>query len=109
MCQLILVQDFFRIVPYVLATNRIFFTIALYPPSRPNAYENLPGTEKIDENIACTPQLYGYCNRKLYENLDEMQTGTRLATYHSFEDHIPPGYQLEETTVDSLLKFWIKI
>jgi hypothetical protein len=32
-----------------------------------------------------------------------------LATYHSLEDHIPTGYQLEEADVDNLLKFWIKI
>jgi hypothetical protein len=72
-------------------------------------YENLMDTDKIDENITCTPQLYRYYNRKLYEKLDEMRPGTRLATYHSLEDHIPTGYQLIESAVDNLLKFWIKI
>ncbi len=72
-------------------------------------YENLPGTEKIDEDIECAPELYNYYNRKLYEKLEGLQTGTRLATFHSLEDNIPPSYQMVETNVENLLKFWIKL
>ncbi len=72
-------------------------------------YENLMDTDKIDNKIKCTPALYNYYNRKLYEKLDALETGTRLATFHSLEDHIPPTYQMVEVWVGSLLKFWIKL
>ena len=72
-------------------------------------YENLVDTDKIDDNIECTTELYNYYNRKLYEKLEELQTGTRLATFHSLEDNIPPNYQMVETQVGNLLKFWIKL
>jgi SAM-dependent methyltransferase len=72
-------------------------------------YENLMDTEKIDDKIACNPGLYNYYNRKLYEKLEELQTGTRLATFHCLEDHMPRSYQLVEEQVGNLLKFWIKL
>ena len=72
-------------------------------------YENLMDTDKIDDKIACTPELYNYYNSKLYEKLEEMPAGTRLATFHSLEDHIPRSYQLAEAPIGNLLKFWIKI
>jgi|SRR5579859_5646860 len=72
-------------------------------------YENLEGTEKIDDSIECTPELYSLYNRRFYEKLEGLQTGTRLATFHSLEDHIPPSYQMVEAQVGSLLKFWIKL
>jgi len=71
-------------------------------------YENLTNTEKIDNNIECTPELYDYYNQKLYDKLDKMRAGTRLATFHSLEDNIPPNYQLLEARSSNLLKFWIK-
>jgi SAM-dependent methyltransferase len=72
-------------------------------------YENLMDTEKIDDNIECKPELYNYYNRKLYEKMEELRTGTRLATFHCFEDNIPSSYQLVDNQVGSLLKFWIKL
>ncbi len=72
-------------------------------------YENLIDTDKIDDSIECTPELYNYYNRKLYEKLAELQPGTRLATFHSFDDNLPSSYQLVESQVGSLLKFWIKL
>ena len=72
-------------------------------------YENLAGTDKIDDNIICRPELYEYYNRRLYKKLEGLKPGTRLATYHSLEDHIPPAYQLVESRADNLLKFWIKV
>jgi SAM-dependent methyltransferase len=72
-------------------------------------YENLLDTEKIDDTIACNPGLYNYYNRKLYEKLEGLKTGTRLATFHCLEDHMPRSYQLVEEQVGCLLKFWIKL
>jgi len=71
-------------------------------------YENLVDTDKIDDNITCSPDLYNYYNRYLYKKLDKRPAGTRLVTYHSLEEEIPPAYQLVEAEVENLLKFWVK-
>ncbi len=71
-------------------------------------YENLVDTDKIDDAIAYSPELYNYYNRYLYKKLDKRPAGTRLVTYHSLEEEIPPAYQLVEAQVEHLLKFWIK-
>jgi SAM-dependent methyltransferase len=72
-------------------------------------YENLVDTDKIDESISYSGELYNLYNRFLYKKLDEMRPGTRLATFHCLEDKIPPSYHLAETKLDCLLKFWVKI
>ena len=72
-------------------------------------YENLVGTDKIDENIDYSPELYNYYNRYLYKNLDQKPAGTRLATFHSLQDEIPPDYHVVGSEINNLLKFWIKI
>lgn len=71
-------------------------------------YENLIDTEKIDESIDYSVELYNYYNRQLYSNLKEMPFGTRIVTFHSLEEEIPPGYHLVEAQMDNQLKFWIK-
>lgn len=72
-------------------------------------YENLAGTEKIDDSIHYSAELYNYYNRYLYKQLDGMPAGTRLATFHSLEDEVPPGYHVVGSELDNLLKFWIKV
>jgi hypothetical protein len=72
-------------------------------------YENLIGTYKIDETIDYSDELYNYYNRYLYNQLAQKQAGTRLATYHTLEDHIPPSYHIVMSEMDDLLRFWIKI
>lgn len=72
-------------------------------------YENLVATDKIDDSIAYSTELYNYYNRYLYKKLDEMRSGTRLVTFHSLEEEIPPGYHLVEAQVESQLKCWIKM
>jgi SAM-dependent methyltransferase len=72
-------------------------------------YENLADTEKIDDNISYSYKLYNLYNRFLYKKLDEMPSGTRLATFHCLEDKIPASYHLIESKVGCLLKFWMKI
>ncbi|MBO9563972.1 MAG: methyltransferase domain-containing protein [Niastella sp.] len=71
-------------------------------------YEHLTDMDKIDENITFSTALYNYYNRYLYKKLDAMPAGTRLATFHTLEDRVPPGYCLAESHVGTLLKFWIK-
>lgn len=72
-------------------------------------YENLYGTEKIDNSIDYSPELYAYYNHYLYKQLELKPAGTRLATFHSLEYEIPPGYHEVGSAFDNLLKFWIKI
>ncbi len=72
-------------------------------------YENLSGTSKIDNSIDYSAELYYYYNRYLYKQLEQKPAGTRLATYHSLEDEIPPCYHVVKTEMNDLLKFWIKI
>ena len=72
-------------------------------------YENLGGTDKIDDSIAYSGELYNYYNRYLYKQLQQKPQGTRLCTLCSLENEIPPDFQLISTDADELLKFWIKI
>lgn len=72
-------------------------------------YENLVGTDKIDNSIVYSGELFNYYNRYLYKQLEQKPAGTRLATYHSMEDEIPQGYHLVGSEMNNLLKFWIKI
>lgn len=72
-------------------------------------FENLAGTDKIDESIDYSSQLYSYYNRYFFKQLDLKPSGTRLATFHSMEDEIPAGYHVVGSALDNLLKFWIKI
>jgi len=72
-------------------------------------YENLTGTDKIDDSIDYSGELYNYYNRYLYKQLEQMPPGTRLATYHSLEDEVPPAYHVIKSDLDDILKFWIKI
>lgn len=72
-------------------------------------YENLAGTDKIDESIDYSGELYNYYNRYLYKQLEQKPVGTRLATFHSLEDEIPHGYHVVGSEMNNLLKFWIKV
>jgi hypothetical protein len=71
-------------------------------------FENLPGTEKIDDSIEYSAELYLYYSRYLKKQWEAMPAGTRIATYCSWDDEIPPCYHLVECHQDALLKFWIK-
>jgi len=71
-------------------------------------YENLEGTEKVDDRLDYSSELFHYYNNCLYRQLDRKGPGTRLVTYHSSEEEIPPGYRLMDSMKDGLLRFWIK-
>jgi SAM-dependent methyltransferase len=72
-------------------------------------YENLTGTDKIDDSIDYSGELFNYYNRYLYKQLELKPAGTRIATFHSLEDEIPKCYHEVGSEFDNLLKFWIKI
>ena len=72
-------------------------------------YENIEGTQKIDYSVEYSPKLYDYYNLCLYKLLDKKPSGTRIATYHSFGNEIPPEYEVVHSDYDEYLKFWIKV
>jgi SAM-dependent methyltransferase len=71
-------------------------------------YENLTYTDKIDDSIDYSGELYNYYNHYFYRQLEGKPPGTKLATYHSLEDEIPPGYYEVGSDFNNLLKYWIK-
>ena len=71
-------------------------------------FENLPESEKIDDSIDYSTELYMYYSRYLHKQLTGLFIGTRIATYCSWDDEIPVGYSLIEVHMDGLLKFWVK-
>jgi SAM-dependent methyltransferase len=72
-------------------------------------YENLAGSDRIDNSIVYSGELYNYYTRYLYQQLEQKPAGTKLTTYHSMEDEIPKSYQEVGSEFDNLLKFWKKI
>ncbi|HEX9510211.1 MAG TPA: class I SAM-dependent methyltransferase [Puia sp.] len=71
-------------------------------------FENLDGTDKIDDSIEYSAALYNYYSGYLYKELEEMPAGTRIVTYCSWQDEIPSSYNVVQSELDGLLKFYIK-
>jgi hypothetical protein len=67
------------------------------------------GTDKIDDSIEYTQELYHYYNRYLYRKLEGLPAGTRLVTFHGIEHILPPEYHPAESHEGNLLKLWLKI
>jgi hypothetical protein len=72
-------------------------------------YENLDGTDKIDDSIDYSGELYNYYNRYLFRQLQQKPKGTRICTLCSLENEIPPDFHVIKTEMNDLLKFWIKV
>ncbi len=71
-------------------------------------FENLDGTDKIDDSIEYSPGLYNYYSNYLYKEFEKMPVGTRIVTYCSWGDEIPPAYSVVQSELDGLLRFYIK-
>jgi len=71
-------------------------------------FENLVDSGQIDQEMEYTVGLYKYYTRYMLKGLDNKPSGTRLVTFHSLEDEVPPSYQLVDATVDFMLKMWIR-
>ncbi|MBO9571265.1 MAG: methyltransferase domain-containing protein [Chitinophagaceae bacterium] len=72
-------------------------------------YENLEGTDKIDNSLEYSLSLFNYYNGYLYKELEQKPKGTRVATFHSLEGEIPSTYYTVNTYFGGLLKCWIKV
>jgi hypothetical protein len=71
-------------------------------------YENIDQINQIDNTIELSEGLYDYYTQYLYMALSAKPLGTRLVTFHSLEQEIPPDYRLADVSYDTLLKMWIK-
>ncbi len=71
-------------------------------------YENLDPLNQIDDTIELSESLYNYYTQYLHAALSAKPSGTRLVTFHSSEQEIPPDYRLADVSYDTLLKMWIK-
>jgi SAM-dependent methyltransferase len=71
-------------------------------------YENLAGTDKIDDSIDYSRELFNYYNHYLFKQLELKPKGTRLCTLCSWGDEIPPGFHIVNSEMNGILKFWVK-
>ena len=71
-------------------------------------YENLDGSDKIDNSIPYSGSLYNYYNNRLYKHLEQTPAGTKLATFHSLDNEVPSCFELVNAEIINGLKFWIK-
>ncbi len=71
-------------------------------------YENLAGLISPDEEINYSPALYDYYNNYLYRQLEQTAPGTRLATFHTPEEKVPPCFYVVGEDAEGLLKYWTR-
>lgn len=72
-------------------------------------YENLFPDIAIDNAIELSDQKYHSYLKQVYNKLDQLKVGTRVATYCANDAKIPPSYELVFSTPEkNSLRFWIK-
>jgi hypothetical protein len=71
-------------------------------------YENIAVAEKLDETIPHSIERYNKYSYCLFKLLDKKPSGTRVATFYSMDDQMPPRYHICGSDIDDLLKFWVK-
>ncbi len=71
-------------------------------------YENMDQTGRMDDSIPLDKKLYPLYSSYVREQLEKMPAGTRLATYFSYSDEIPPDFVLQSSALEGKLKFWEK-
>ena len=71
-------------------------------------FENIDLQNAIDDTIEISMNLYRYYIQYLFVALQQKPAGTKLVTFQSLEQEIPPGYKLVGTAYGKLLKMWIK-
>lgn len=71
-------------------------------------FENLSQEDKIDDTIDYCDNLYTYYTYYLFKELEQLPAGTRIVTYCSWGEEIPPGYRLKARLNEGVLKYWEK-
>jgi len=72
-------------------------------------YENIDQTGPIDDSIELNRRLYLHYSLHVRSRLEKMPRGTRLVTYFSYLEEIPPEYTLQLESIEGKLKFWEKV
>ncbi len=72
-------------------------------------YENLVGTQKIDDQVAYSKELHDLYHFTLYRQLEKMPMGTKLVTFQVLGDDWPEGYHVVNADTDNLLNYLIRI
>lgn len=72
-------------------------------------YENIVPDSAIDNDIELSVEKYQDSMKLVYEKLDQLKVGTRVATFCSSDTEIPPSYELVSSAQESKeLRFWVK-
>ncbi len=71
-------------------------------------FENIDSSSRIDDKVDCSEVMFEYYLRSLYAGLEQMPTGTRVATYHAFRGEIPLSYEMVALHHGGDLAFWVK-
>lgn len=71
-------------------------------------YENITN-DKIDDSVDYSLELFNQYSAFLFRQLEKRKAGTRLATYHTFENEIPPSYHEVGSDHEEMLKYWVKV
>jgi hypothetical protein len=71
-------------------------------------YENITN-DKIDDSVDYSLELFNQYSAFLFRQLEKRKVGTRLATYHTIENEIPPSYHVVGSDHDEMLKYWVKV
>ncbi len=71
-------------------------------------YENLDSSNKIDDSIEYSTELYNYYNRYLCMQLDQKPAGTRVATFHCLQNEVLQSYTLVDSEFENQLLYYIK-
>ena len=91
---------------YIFGAFLVYTGVSMY--LNRDQEENIDPENSIDDTIATSFSLYSYYTQYLYKKLAEKSSGTRLVTFHCFDDVIPLDYCLVNTSCDTLLRMWIK-
>jgi len=70
--------------------------------------ENINHYKPIDNLIDASYNIFQYYLSQFSNILAEKPSGTRLATFHCYDDEVPPGYKQVHHITGEQLKLWIK-
>jgi SAM-dependent methyltransferase len=72
-------------------------------------HENVATYGQIDSRVDEDLRLYDLYTLFTYQQFSSLPAGTRIVTYHSCTEIIPPTFRLVYSLEDDLLEFWEKI
>ncbi len=70
--------------------------------------EHICPFDRIDSSVPHSSLLYTHYSSHLYQILEEMPSGTRLASYYVCENEIPLCYELAEKHFRDNLGLWVR-